>query len=846
MPLRSFMRPGKWATFVLTGSFLVGCSTSEKQLSYLGEADLDHYKDVVTSIDYPAVNTETPDEVSYSDEPRRIRNPRKDEVWNLGLEEAIHTALMNNEIIRDNGQFLSPGNRLLSNPDFVQSVYDPALQDSNPLFGQNGPESALSEFDAQFTTNLLVGRTESISTTTGFNGISPGDTIDNMAGDFRSSLSKNFASGGQASLSHNVLYQDFNQGSGTGANRIFGTYFENNPSANQNGGLPGVELGYRHPLWAGAGTKFTRIAGPISRRPTLQNVPQVNQGVVISRIRTDIAIAEFESAVIGLVKDVEDIYWELYLAYRRYDADLVARNSALQAWRQVKSKSDQGLEGGGAAEEAQSRGGYFESRARAEDALANLFNTEGRVRRLLGLPVNDGRIIRPSDEPSTAEFLPDWRSSLVEALCRRVELRKQKWNIKSLELQCEAAQSLTKPRLDFVSRYQINGFGDQLFGSAQSVPTGGGGGEKTASFYDNLLHANQTGWGLGLEFSMPIGFRAAHSQVRNIELKLSKARASLATQEHEISHELANAFRQLDSSFQTAQTNFNRRRAAERQLQAYQEKYSAGQTNIDQLLRSQGNLAQAEIAYYQSVVGYNRSIVELKYRKGTLLEDDNVHLSESLSHPESYVQALRRAWSRSHAFDAPNLDTKPGEFVSDTSDPVEMGTATYSSANGTDQPNAPTPPEPVPANELPKATTAPEANAPQSEKLVPPPAQPKTLPDSANAIEDELNSIVQPASKELELDLEEPEADTTPIQQIRHQRPLAKPLESDGEPIPSEDGFELPSTTSGRPLPNVTDEGEWADETDESDEDDEADKDDMTFTMPRHLRQISQNSRTRR
>ena len=72
---------------------LAGCSTSEKTLSYVGDADLDHYKDVVTSIDYPAVNQETPDEVSFSDEPRRIRKPRKDEVWELGLEEAVHTAL---------------------------------------------------------------------------------------------------------------------------------------------------------------------------------------------------------------------------------------------------------------------------------------------------------------------------------------------------------------------------------------------------------------------------------------------------------------------------------------------------------------------------------------------------------------------------------------------------------------------------------------------------------------------------------------------------------------------------------------------------------------------------------
>ncbi len=725
MPLRSSKRPSMWATLVLTSGLFVGCSTSEKKLSYVGETELQHYKDVVMSVDYPAVNEETPDEVSFTDEPRRIRNPRKDEIWNISLEEAIHTALGNNEIIRDNGQFLSPGNRLLSNPDFVQSIYDPALQDTSTLFGQNGPEAALSEFDATFTTNMLWGRSEQLSETSSFNSIRQGDQQVSESGDFRAGLSKIFGEGSQVSVSHNVLYQGFNHGSGSGLDRVFNSVYTNNPSATQNAGLAGIEFDFTKPLWAGSGVAFTRIAGPISRRPTLQNVPQVNQGVVISRIRTDLAIADFEQAIIGLTKDVEDVYWELYLAYRRYDSEIVARNSSLRTWREVKNKYDKGLEGGGAAEEAQARDSYFEIRARTEDAQANLYNSEGRLRRLLGLPVNDGRIIRPADEPTTAEFLPDWRSSLVEALCRRVELRKQKWNIQSLEFQVEAARSLTNPRLDFVSRYQMNGMGDKLFGDSPvaSTPVKG-------SFYENLLNGRQEGWGLGFQFSMPLGFRAAHSQVRNLELKLAKAKAALGVQEHEISHELANAFRQLDTSFQTAQTNFNRRRAAERRLQAYRAQYDAGRANVDLLLRSQISLAQAEQSYYQSLVGYNRAITELKYRKGTLLQDDQVYLSESLSHPESYAQALRRAWSRSHAFDAPHLKTQPGEFVSDGPDPVEMGTATYTNPNG----DAPaTPPAPVPA-----ADAAPQ----QPGKIVPVPPQAlrampedEALPTSGGSIE---------------------------------------------------------------------------------------------------------------
>ena len=154
-------------------------------------------------------------------------------------------------------------------------------------------------------------------------------------------------------------------------------------------------------------------------------------------------------------------------------------------------------------------------------------------------------------------------------------------------------------------------------------------------------------------------------------------------------------------------------------------------SNVDQLLRAQISLAQAEKAYYQSVVGYNRAILDMKFRKGTLMDDNNVFLSESLSHPEAYSQALRHAWARSHAFDANHLDTQPEEFVSGESDPVELGPSVYTSrsASGLTQPPAP---EPAPDAELPakESKPLPKPELPAEPPVPVPPAK-KELPDSA-------------------------------------------------------------------------------------------------------------------
>lgn len=625
---------------------VAGCNALKTQHYYWGDVSdwTDYYKDVATQIDVPHDHEPVSEKAELTQPPRRVRHPNKDEIWDLRLQEVLRYALENSQIILDRGQFLSPANRLLASPDSNPSIYDTAIQETGILFGQRGVEAALSDFDALFTTSAVWGRNELISNSASiFGGLPLGATQLEDSSAFRQRLSKELAYGAEFSLNNNWDY-----GFSNAPSQLFPSKYIGEVSAE-----------YRHRLWAGSGTEFTRIAGPLNRN--LRGVSGVSQGVLIARINSDISIADFEAAVRDLLRDVEDLYWELYLAYRVYDAEIVSRNSMLQTLRETKAKCDNGMEGGGTAEVAQAQANYFQARARVQNALSSLYSTEAQLRRLIGMPVNDGRVIRPVDEPTTAEFVPDWATSLSEALTERVELRRQKWNIKSLELQLTAAESLTKPQLDFVSAYRVNGFGDDLISSSdndgQTVP-----GYNSA--FGSLTNGNETGWNLGFEFSMPVGFRAAHSQVRNLELRLTKARSVLAAQELEISHELAHAFRELDRAYQTAQTNFEFRRSSELQVKAYEAQYLGGQANVDLLLRSQIQRADSEIAYFQSVVDYNKAILDIHYRKGTILIEDGVILAEGEWVPQAYQNALWHASARSAAARGDrHVDAIPAPFA---------------------------------------------------------------------------------------------------------------------------------------------------------------------------------------
>ncbi len=609
-----------------------GCSANKANVCDLQYHDdisgVSYYRGHGSTIEYPCLDFPTPQSVAVSHEPRSVARRVEDEPRDFTLQEAIQTALANNEVIELGG---GGAKASLRGPGGVTTVYDPGIQQSGVLFGRGrGVEAALADFDTTFSTSMVWGRSRSAVG----NVLGPGrDT-----GLFTSGLSKRFASGSTLSLDHNWNY--INTPTAGAAPNAF-------PSA--YGGNIGAS--YRHPLLAASGVEFTRIAGPVNR--AFGAITGVSQGVLIARISADISLADFEAAVRNATVDVENAYWDLYFAYRSYDTAVVAHQSAFQTWRESQDRLEVGILK--PADELQSRDRLYATKAAVETSLNSLYQAETELRRLVGLPMNDGTVLRTADEPAVAPFKPDWRASLSEGLTHRVELRRQKWTIKSLQLQLKAARSLVKPRLDFVTSYDVNGFGDKLISQSNG---------QNSSGYGSLTHDHLESWTLGLEMSVPLGFRLARSQVRNLELQLTRDTAILASQERNIAHDIATAIQDVSSTYAAAESNRKRLEAADKRVMLMEAEQEIGTLTLDLVLRAQSSRADAENAYYQQLVAYNKAIAALNLAKGTSLNNYGVYLEEGAWCPAAYDDAMLRANARTHAKDAPQRVTQPQEFVS--------------------------------------------------------------------------------------------------------------------------------------------------------------------------------------
>jgi beta-lactamase regulating signal transducer with metallopeptidase domain len=333
-------------------------------------------------------------------------------------------------------------------------------------------------------------------------------------------------------------------------------------------------------------TADSGLVGTIVMDSPTAVVPGGSELELVARLCTDTPLPDFEMAVRDLVRDVEIAYWELCWGHRKLDAAVQGRDRALKTWREIHALYTANAKGGEASKETLARQQYYLFRGAVEEDLRQLDKAEQNLRSLLGLAANDGRVIRPSDEPTTAKISFDWPQTLNEALCRSPEMRQVRWLVKQRELELAAAKE-----------YMASHYGDEVT--------------------DGVVNVS-------------IGLRRDMAGVRNAQLSLARDRSVLQERELELSHQLASAIRELYDSFKLTETQCNRRRAAEDEVKAVQTAYEQGTVTFDLVLLAQQRLVEAESAYHRSLIDYNEAIANVHYRKGSLLEYHGAYLAEGL------------------------------------------------------------------------------------------------------------------------------------------------------------------------------------------------------------------------
>jgi len=595
---------------VLCGGILPGCSTAPNYLETIGnntaqvDAVMRRVDERIDAIlnDDPLVPPHTLQEISEN-RPQQYRD--------LSLDEAVTVAMTNSRVLRDLGA------TVLRTPEAISTTYQLALQQTDPRFGM---EAALSSFDAQLAANAYVRDDHRMFNNEFFGGGT--NFFKQDANDYLVQISKPTATGAVFSL-RNMTGYDANNAPAN----LFSSVWQNQ-----------LEAEIRQPLLQGAGLTFNRIAGPGA-------IPGVYNGILIAKVNSDMNSVDFEKNVRNYVSEVVNAYWDLYFAYRDLDAKQIAFEHSHETWQAYQAMQSANLQGG--ASEALAREQFYRFQSELQDSITGragqrtqigngasggVFRgtngvqlAERRLRLMIGLPITEYELLRPVDEPDVAPVVFDWNTIVAESLRRRPELNEQRLLVKRRELELMAARNFLSPQLDMVAKYRVRGLGHDLAGS--STPSAVG---NIESAFGQMSQFNNREWVLGMEFSVPVGFRQAHAAVDNAEFMIARARAVLKEQERQVIHDLGTMIAETSRAFEQTHTNLNRYLAARDAVDALNANRKAGlPVNLDQVLDAQRRLTEAQTQYFQARVEYAIALKNIHFEKGSLLEYTHVAVQGS-------------------------------------------------------------------------------------------------------------------------------------------------------------------------------------------------------------------------
>lgn len=565
--------------------------------------------------------------------PPTVSNPPTGDTRYFPLDDAIRTSLANATVIR----VLSGGGLAVNSG---RTIYDVAI--TNTTIDQ-----ALGRFDPFLQVNNNWDKIDIPSAVVG-NTIT-GRTTNQYRLD--AAVTKENPLGGQFQFGVNATRQTF------GDNPLLF------PPPLDPRVTSATEMSYTQPLLNGFGR-------PANLAP-----------VLLARINTEISFFQLKNTLQEQVQNVIQGYWNLVASRTAAWARRRQVEQAEFAYQLADARFRAELDNG--ADVAQARVTLANFRALLIAADADVLQQEAALRNLIGLPPWDEAQIIPTSEPTLERYRPEWNELVELAAVRRPDLVELKLILEADEQQLILANNNALPQLNTVALYRWNGLeGETPPPASMRVATGQG------QFAD---------WTLGVNFSVPLGLRAARAQLRQRELLLARDRANLDQGLHFTSHLLATTLRNLDQAYEQYLAYHEAKLAARINLDQQLAQFRNARVNYLNVLVAITDWGNAITSEATAVAQYNTQLAELEQQTGTILETHGVTFYEErygsiapcgrLARPACYPESTPPTPN----FDRYPIGERPAENVFDLEDPAQF----RQQPRPTEQLPSPSPPVPM-------------------------------------------------------------------------------------------------------------------------------------------------------
>jgi len=332
----------------------------------------------------------------------------------------------------------------------------------------------------------------------------------------------------------------------------------------------------------------------------------------IRRTEYEISQDQFLQRVRDTLLAVETAYWQLAQSRRNAAiiAEIVAQNYATyQNMLERLGHDATQVEVENAKSQWQTQYVVF------LETVKNVRDAEDRLRNLLNDPnlkLSDDIEIIPTEVPYVAPTIVDQFAEVRTALDRRVEIRSARQRIEAARINTVVAKNTILPQLDVAFQYEVDGL------------------ERSAdTSFDSMTTNRNISFTVSAQFVYALGERAGRAAYQRARLVEAQAVVGLNQVCDSVVEEVNTAVRTLMVRYEQLPPQYEAVRSADRQLRALQARTQRiDPTYLQTELSGVQQLASARTRLLGVVTDYNLGLIELERAKGTLLDYNNVIVTD--------------------------------------------------------------------------------------------------------------------------------------------------------------------------------------------------------------------------
>jgi len=358
-------------------------------------------------------------------------------------------------------------------------------------------------------------------------------------------------------------------------------------------------------------------------QPLLRNfeIDQIRQQVANSKKSRELSDIQLQAVITQTLRSVRNAYWDLSYSINNLKAQQESLALSQQSLRDNQKRVEIGTMAPIDIVQAQAEVASNEERVIVAEAAIKA--AQDNLRALILDPAAAdfwNVVFEPTDAPAFTAQAIDVDAAVRNALDKRSDLRSAKNSLEQSDINIKYYRNQIKPDVNANVTYITTAAGGTqlspvtdlaaiIAGTASRSVIGTHG---YGSVLGDVFQNTYPNWTVGITVGYPLGSNVAQANLARVRLQYEQAQTQLKSLELQVSTQVRNVARNVQTNQQRVQSARASRELQEKKLEAEEKKMAAGMGQTFFVFQAQRDLSLARTAEIQAIADYNKSLVDFE------------------------------------------------------------------------------------------------------------------------------------------------------------------------------------------------------------------------------------------